>query len=398
MSNLSDARFFVDKGVSERALKNYLSRSIVSEMFLASADVEFEERLATFLDIGAKYIARSAGSWTPDGRDDARFPLYEKRIKEAHEKDPYLCFEFCIFECATEKGCAEIKIPDWVFKAFDQPVEDRCFDMWKIAYEDGTHVGEYGPGTCNLDNSRLETQMFSYYRACRAIDAGFEGLHWGSFGISSEVDKKQNYAGWTRLLSMVREYAAKHARRGFVFNNAHLNGVIGADGKLLFDFHAKPTRVHPPIGSKDHAPTEEDPQFGIVSPVLGNELVGTPLFGHSLGGMTHSGWSCDSLPYFVELDNWGGVKRDSHNKVGYPWYPWGYDEISWFANQPVWYQKEWLDYAYRTIHGTDPQGFFEMPANRTAFLNEKDKIASFDASDEIFETIKEIWQSHDYLV
>jgi hypothetical protein len=260
-----------------------------------------------------------------------------------------------------------------------------------MAYENGAHLNDYGAGTCNVDISRLETQMFYYFRACRAIDAGFEGIHWGSIDISTEIDREQNYVSWTRVVAMTREYAAKRARRGFVFNNAHSTGIIGADGKLLLDFHCKPTRVHPPVGSFDHAPSEDNPQLGIISLVPPVGLRGKYLFGNSLGGLTHSGWSCDSLPYFVELDNWGGVRRASQNKVDYPWFPWGYDEISWFANQPLWYQKKWLLYAYETVHGSDPQGFFEMPCNRTSFIIEKDKIASFDACSELLETIAEIW-------
>ena len=43
---------------------------------------------------------------------------------------------------------------------------------------------------------------------------------------------------------------------------------------------------------------------------------------------------------------------------------WGYDEISWFANQKDDYRRQWLRYAWNWVRKTDPNGFLEMPGRR----------------------------------
>ena len=49
-----------------------------------------------------------------------------------------------------------------------------------------------------------------------------------------------------------------------------------------------------------------------------------------------SGWKCASLPYLVELDNWGASGKAG--QPGLPYWTWGYDEICWFAHQPAEYR------------------------------------------------------------
>ena len=84
-----------------------------------------------------------------------------------------------------------------------------------------------------------------------------------------------------------------------------------------------------------------------------------------MGGLTHSGWSCDALPYTVELDNYGGIRDvESMNKPGIDFWPWGYDEISWFANQPKAYRASWLEYAYKQVQEFDDFGYLVMPGSR----------------------------------
>ena len=56
------------------------------------------------------------------------------------------------------------------------------------------------------------------------------------------------------------------------------------------------------------------------------------IYGRSKGGMTPSGWSCEHLPYLVEIDNWGASRHPGQAKQGGIWV-WGYDEITWFAHQ-----------------------------------------------------------------
>jgi hypothetical protein len=88
------------------------------------------------------------------------------------------------------------------------------------------------------------------------------------------------------------------------------------------------------------------------------------LYNRSKGGQTPSGWSCDHLPYLVELDNWGVSRQPGKPKAGGIWI-WGYDEISWFAHQTKPYRAEWLQYASAWVRATDPSAHLQMPGSRT---------------------------------
>jgi hypothetical protein len=80
--------------------------------------------------------------------------------------------------------------------------------------------------------------------------------------------------------------------------------------------------------------------------------------------MTYSGWSCEHLPYLVEFDNYGVSSTPGQARAGQYWV-WGYDEISWFANQSPAYRSAWLEYAWKWLRENDPNGFLEMPGSRT---------------------------------
>ena len=159
---------------------------------------------------------------------------------------------------------------------------------------------------------------------------------------------------WFRLITLVRDYAAKHARRHMVICNGHVpTGGLMHDGNPILDFHAFPLRIKE---------TPEKPQEAILQ--LG---FSDGIYNRSKGGKTFSGWTCEHLPYIVELDNYG---RSNHpgqpNAQGgnFLWI-WGYDEITWFAHQSPQYRSNWLHYARDWVRQTDTNGFLQMPGSRT---------------------------------
>ncbi|MBQ4152993.1 MAG: hypothetical protein IJD11_01435 [Oscillospiraceae bacterium] len=353
--------FTFKEKVSEEVLRNYLSRSMIATVE-SSNTMSFREHLRMILYTGAKYIGRAEVSWMPNGNEYTMYEYTKENLAYAHALDPEIVFEACIFE-TTSRKVEQIPIPDWVFKAFGQPVEKRNFSYDKMVFTDGLFKNQWGNEASVPDMTRIETQMFFYYRACTYIDLGFEGLHMGQIHLMGARDS--GWKSWHKMISMVREYAKTHARRGFVFINAHTHGMKGPDGKLLFDFHAFPYRGVAPSGSTAHAPSQDNPQeielqVGYVDSI----------YKKSMGGTTYSGWSCDSLPYFVELDNWSGygdgstIDKPIYGNIAH----WGGDEITWFANQPQWYRHYWLKYAYDWVNSTDPAGYAQMPGNRTAAL------------------------------
>ena len=352
-----------DGSISETVLRNYLSRSMVLSLFDSGSEYGIpEEQLAgeairLITESGAKYIARAGCAWIPSGREIPRWEKMRALAEKLHAADPDLVLEACIFETAY-RSFEDFAIPAHVFEAFGLPVEERHFRYEDMLFPDGRYVDHWEKGGSVPDMTRLETQLFFYFRGCLYIAMGFEALHCGQVLLMGETD--ENHACWTKVMNLLREYARTHARRHFVMLNAHTHGMIGTDGKLLFDFHAYPVRPVAFAEDPPHVATEHNPQRCRLISGWGNSI-----YNRSMGGLTHSGWSCEHLPYFVEIDNYGCQPPELLNtQVDY--YPWGYDEVSWFANQPKWYRKQWVSYAWQWLKDNDPDGYLELLGGRTA--------------------------------
>ncbi|MBO5275364.1 MAG: hypothetical protein J6I45_12190 [Clostridia bacterium] len=352
--------FEFDGSVSREVLCNYLSR-MLNHTFLSGDKSRVDEDIRLIKSTGAKYMGRATTPWSMGAWEFENFDYYKEVIDRVHEFDPEIVFETCIFE-TTYTSIEEIPIPAWVFEAFGLPVEERNFDYESMLFPDGQLVNQWGEGASVPDITRLETQLWFYYRGCTFIDMGFEAIHMGQVWLMGRNDR--NYEKTTMVYNMIRDYAKVNARRHFVFLNAHAYNITGSDGKLLMDFHIFPMRGAVPDTELKHLAEEGNPQRMILMKNQGDSI-----YGNSIGGMTHSGWECESLPYVVEFDNYSGV--DSESKLGIPIAYWGYDEISWFVNQPLSYKKEYLNYAWNWVRKVDDGiGYVEMPATRTAALRD----------------------------
>jgi hypothetical protein len=156
---------------------------------------------------------------------------------------------------------------------------------------------------------------------------------------------------YNQVLTLIRAYAAKHARRHMVLLDSHVpSGGLLRDGKLLMDFHSFPLRI---------METPDKAQEAILKVGFSDGI-----YGRSKGGETFSGWKCDHLPCLVEIDNWGVSRQPGQAKAGSIWI-WGYDEISWFAHQSLQYRSNWLNYAWRWVRETDTNAHLQMPGSRT---------------------------------
>ena len=345
--------------ISEEVLCNYLRRSITiscepgHELHPVSAAHVHD----FILNIGAKYICRACTHWRPGEKNLVAYAGQKAFIDRLHEVDPDVVFEACIFECVGPE-VETLPVPAWVFEAFGLAPEQRNFSIDAMRFVDDSYRNQWGEGTTVPDMTRLETQMFFYYRACEYINAGFEALHMGQIHLIGKVD--EGWKCWTRVLKMVREYAKTHARRAFVFINAHTSGMLDADGKLMFDFHMYPARPVADCTQEPHFPTEDNPQRATLRADNWRAI-----YGRSLGGLTHSGWETDTLPYCVEIDNFGDRLDALHIPCEDSYECWGMDEINWFAHQPAWYRAEFLQYAYDWVRDVAPgKCFLAMPGQR----------------------------------
>jgi len=339
-----------DRTISREVLDNFLSHSISMEGLLNGRG-DLDDDIRMLHRVGAKYIGRSICLWGGEAKLLDNFERARRQLPLVRASDPDMVLEACIFEIVTRE-VEQVPVPAWAFTALGMPVEKRNFRYEAILYPEAQRTRSWGPDGGVPDVSQPETQLWFYFLAASYIDLGFEGIHWGQVEIMNHNDRHLDH--WSNVFGRARAYAEKHARRRMVLCNGHVpSGGLVRDGQLLLDFHAFPLRIK----EVPARPEEAELQMGYVDSI----------FGRSKGGMTYSGWSCEHLPYLVELDNYGVSRHPGEpgqaGKGGF--WVWGYDEITWFARQPRQYRAEWLQYAWDWVRKNDPNGYLEMPGSRT---------------------------------
>ena len=340
-----DYRF--DRTISREVLENYLSRSISMEGFLTGKG-DFDDNLRMLNKMGAKFAGRSLCLWAGEANFFKNMERVRTNVSRVHQADPEMILQACVFEIVTIQ-VEQIRVPDWAFTALGMPVEQRNFRYADMLYPDGKRKNQWGRDASVPDISRIETRLWFYFQAASYLDAGIEAIHFGQTEIMNGNDPGSEY--WSQTFNLVRTHAARHARRHMVLCDAHVpSGGLLKDGKLLLDFHSFPLRI---------MEVPDRPQEAILKVGFSDGI-----YGRSKGGLTFSGWTCDHLPYLVEIDNWGVSKQPGQPKAGSIWI-WGYDEITWFAHQSESYRNEWLRYAWKWVRKTDANGHFQMPGSRT---------------------------------
>jgi hypothetical protein len=342
--------YHFDTVISRAVLDNYLSRSISMEGLLnGRGDLTDDIRM---LDrIGAKFIGRSICLWGGEAQLLANFARAKTQVPKVLAGDPDRILEACIFEIVTAQ-VEQVPVPGWAFSALGMPAERRNFRYADMLYPDGRFRDQWGKDASVPDVSRPETRLWFFYLAASYIDLGFEAIHYGQVELMNKNDPDLAY--WSQVFALARDYAHTHARRHMLLCDAHTpGGGLLKDGRLLLDFHAFPLRI-----KED----PDSPQAAILD--LG---FSDGLYRRSKGGLTPSGWSCESLPYLVEFDNYGvssAPGRPGQGHGGFDWI-WGYDEITWFAHQDRQYRSDWLRYAWDWVRRVDTNGHLEMPGSRT---------------------------------
>jgi hypothetical protein len=349
-----------DGTISREVLENYLSRAITMEGMLNGRG-DLDDNIRMLKSTGAKFIGRSLCLWGGEANLLSNLERARKLVPKVHAADPEMILQACIFEIVTPQ-VDKVPVPDWAFTALGMPVEQRNFRFADIGYADGKLGRNWGGGGTVPDVSRPETKLWFYYLAASFIDAGFEAIHFGQTGLMSQNDPKLDH--YNQVLTLIRAYAAKHARRHMLLCDSHVpSGGMVRDGQLLMDFHSFPLRImevpDPAAGAKTAPAEAAKPQEAILKVGFSDGL-----YGRSKGGQTPSGWKCDHLPYLVELDNFGASGKPGQSGAGTIWV-WGYDEITWFAHQSQSYRAGWLKYAWDWLRRTDPCAHLQMPGSRT---------------------------------
>ncbi len=339
-----------DSVISRAVLDNYLSRSISMEGLLNGRG-DLNDNIRMLDHIGAKFIGRSICLWGGEGQLLANFARAKIKVPKVLADDQDRILEACIFEIVTAQ-VELVPVPGWAFSALGMPEERRNFRYADMLYPDGRFRDQWGKNASVPDVSRSETRLWFYFLAASYIDLGFEAIHYGQVELMNKNDRDLTY--WSQVFALARNYAHTHARRHMLLCDAHTpGGGLLKDGGLLLDFHAFPLRIKE---------VPDSPQAAILE--LG---FSDGLYRRSKGGLTPSGWSCESLPYLVEFDNYGvssAPGQPSQGHGGFDWI-WGYDEITWFAHHDLRYRSDWLRYAWDWVRQVDTNGHLEMPGSRT---------------------------------
>ena len=393
---------FNKDGISVTVLNKYLDRTVSYDAFGSINDQSQPEAVADARDFvrrtGAKYLARATGAWVPTKTDiyGDNFTNYTKWASEIHEADPDVILEACIFETVTA-ATDGLAIPRWVQEAFGLTYNpDLTFDhtemMHDATYTDYSNIfnptqktyGEnhWDEGIHIPSISKVQTQMYIYYRACTYIDMGLEAIHLGQMyrigaeEVNSAEDVETvDYENWELVLNKITEYAKTNARRGYVLFNGHTEDFpfVNADGSQMLDFNLSPVRIQADATTG----TEKVATSSSLQPVRlskSSDGENVPYLDVTTNVKTRSGETCDYFPYLLEFDNFGhdASYKDTARSASQYDYVWGYDEISWYANQDPTLRAAYLSTLNDYIKGLEdaPNGHVAMPGRRTAYISD----------------------------
>lgn len=408
--NLLYGQYSFNGSMSEEVLYNYLDRAITMqgqsavEGTLQLTETERVQNINMLIDVGAKFIGRISGWWESGWGQNKLDQIVAKcslNVANLKAQDPDIICQAAIFEYVS--GTVEtFNLPQHVLTTFNQAGGPRKFDYEAMLYPaPASQYQLYGNTMTESerawipDITQVETQMWFYYMATRYIDVGIEAIHWGQAEIMDERDQSTGNASWWNLLTKVRAYASTR-NRGVIISDAHVpSGGMYFDPnpsnpkpihqrQLLFDFHSFPTAYTRASGCNS-----------TVQPIFLEAQANNGLYQRSWGGLNPQGWVTNSNNFLVELDN-GGVGT-SQGCGGQPsWSLYGWDEISWFANQPWSYREDALVYTWFKARCLDPKAHFEMPGMRNYWTSQTSQ-AKYRCNTGAFNhqaTIKSLWNGN----
>lgn len=345
--------FYFKNSMDEVTLNNYLARSVTFEGLCGEGgDTNFliDEDIRMLQRTGVKFVSRAAlFAWNSvnAGQVESHYTYAKQMADKVHAADSEIILQAFVAEIVRKGYVNNLKVPAWVFEAFGKPVVVRNFnfdDMINI--EKGANY--WGTGAGYPDYSREEAQLWYYYCIRRYIDAGFESIHIQEGEDAAEIVIADN------ILTMSREYAKTHARRGIVLFHNFFSMMTGGNkigNRLLFD-----------IQGNGIVPIETVFEGGAMKCKIGDyKERGCELqwLGRSNGGVHPLGFTVDICPTILEFDNYGqNPKGKPGVSNGAAFFTWGYDDITWFTVQPEWYRNEFLEYVtgYLKTHCLTTQG------------------------------------------
>ena len=416
---------------SKEQLINVLSRSITMHSFINLNPTERTEQAQMLADMNARFIHRAVGVWGAEDKWETWYPIKVQETVDAIDKaytDAGLdlpIIQAGVYEYVGT-SVEDVTLPGWIIDEFHPGTVnvDRPFDLEAMLYERNHLEDQFPPGFVP-DISKVETQMWFYFQCTNYINLGIDAIHFGDFRLMNDNDP--GHVETKFLLDKIRTYALQNENQKKVLIDAHTFGYCynpslrnlantiintfpnleyfidikiehgtdlneanpcnGENAELVFDFHSYPIRADEVINNNGVLEAEINPEFGI--------------YNKSCGGISPQLGYYDEAPYYVEIDNGSfGIQTYPGDNNPNDWILWGYDEITWFSQQPGWYRCKFLEESYPAIKEFDPHGSLTVIGIRRPCLSQNEWTQELcginwllsDHPDEI-DCIKEIWSN-----
>ncbi|MCB2406881.1 hypothetical protein LGH74_02740 [Hymenobacter sp. BT178] len=359
--------------------------------------------------VQARFIGRATGWWntTYDTQEDSiHFARTYRNTHRIHTTDSLVIVQGAVFEFIRDRGATtsnadRIRIPGWVLRAWGEKADTvRYFVSANIAYAPGDTLDPIVHDKAQPfevpDVTRLEARMWLYYRACSYLAADIEALHMGQMRLIANKDRYNDYAATRELFDRIRHFAQfgapgfaqpngrQGARRQWVALDCHSKRLLKSRGQDLFDFYSMPI-------SAMKLYTNANTKSFYASGVYGTELLVNTCQNPNLNiFQDHEGPGL----FLVEFDNSRSLSIAPN--IGVEHTMWGWDEISWFGQQPAAYRADWLRYAHNWLACNDTNVFLQMPGQREQSIvdrNNREVKPLYRFNDTQLEKrrIREIW-------
>lgn len=280
------------------------------------------------------------------------------------------------------------------------------------------------------DISRLETQVWFYYRACEYIRRGFESIHMGRMDLMLKRDCDNLIIA--DLIQKINNFGSSPngsggtmARRGVVFFNdicgsvgepEYLPGCIQAnappltgdpnaydsdehrrafyhkeqvyyagnpdDKKLLWDWGTATLNILEKVTPLYDWNINNQIPISNIHGIKDVEIleadnpdfglkghIQIPPYNRMEGGIHPQGWLCDHVPYFVGFDNATPFYSYAPFKRDQHNHVYGMDEKTWYTSIPdAAGHQFFLQYTQQTVRCLDKNAYFTMPVKWRSVL------------------------------
>ena len=331
-----DLTFAKQSDLTSDLVDRYLSRAI-SHFLPWNSPLRSREFLR---NTGTKYIHWSHLLWGPPPPD---WKTLSAEIDAVHSSDwgADVVYEAGVMEAIYKSTIDSVPIPDWLYQCMEElginsvrkpgpngpkffsyeNMFDRNAENWPKENIGRWSKDDKGRDLASVpDITMVETQLWFAYLITEYIDAGFEGIFFGQYGLVGSRDAGSECV--YELAQFAKRLAAARAYRNAVFLSTHhycvpYKGQLAPDSPTIFTHMTWPSRLF--YSSKFGHGMEcglyaaQDGQHRTAGEF--NMLVKKPPF---------------DLPILIEIDNYGQVSPGSPIACNAE----GDDEITAYMKKP----------------------------------------------------------------